>query len=164
MNDEFCKLLVDDDDRWHTDPDDPAVEWRYRVQADDMSAIDHINGADCWGRLAFAQNDRDTGYSRRPPDFGPHARIVERMHGGALWWNPTPEVWGTPKPWTTGIFDKDFADVKRLLDEGFCQARLSRRVKCPCCGEPGSQLDQYLGGIDPWPWGDGVEAEIKEKA
>lgn len=79
-----------------------------------------INDAECWGELSdWIFNDRDTGWSRRPDGFGPHARIIARDRRCTQWWQPLPDVWGTPKPWGPHTFDEDFATARRLYEEGF---------------------------------------------
>jgi hypothetical protein len=150
MNDDFIATLVDDDDRWHEDPDDPTVEWKYRVEGDDIPAMDHINDADCWGKLRWNRDNIDTGWSQRPDDFGPHSRILYRDSRQSLWWEPYE--WREDR--ATRDFESEFASVKQVMEDGFCMVALHRREKCPHCGGPERELVEYLGGIDVWPWAD----------
>ena len=137
--------LTDDGDTYDLDARLTLV---LRIEPDDTSAYDHINDADCWGKLEWARNDPYSGRSRRPDHFDGKARIVEHDSPHTLWWQPTPEVWGTPKPWN---FDADFAEVRRLLHDGFYQVGLKLRERVTDSWGHAHTVtvdQQWLGGID----------------
>lgn len=109
-----------------------------------------INDYECYGELSDWTRDGDYG-STRPDDFGPHARIIARDRGATRWWQPLPDVWGTPKPWGPHTFDDDWATARRLYEEGFAVVilELHELVK-DSTGREHDVLVDYaaLGGVD----------------
>ena len=144
MNDDLARDVVAHIDEWVTDPDQPGVQWKLDIERDPDTQLDNFES---YGAIAWVRNN-DYG-SRRPGWHtaganAPHARILDRHRDQTLWWWPLIDVWGTEKPYN---FDGDFAVAKRLYEDGFYGAMLTRRAKCPWC-EHSHEDSQYLGGID----------------
>src|SRR5436190_12045436 len=88
------------------------------IEVDDITAMEHINDADCWGQVEWAKVDSDTGYCTRPRHFTGAARklAINGWHmEGDVWWEPYREghkVYDDPET---------VADMRRLLGDGFRQ-------------------------------------------
>lgn len=144
--------LIDDlltaTDTWHPDPIDDDIQWKLTVENCDTDFFLEINDADCYGEVE--QTPYNDGYYERPWNFDGKARIVHKDRWGVIWWQPRPDIWGTPKPW--GNFDADFKVVKYLYENGWASAVLYKRTTLPCGHE--EETVSALGGIDVWPWDD----------
>ena len=151
-------LVNDGDIAYIVGLDEPVTQYvKLRVESDDISAFEHINDADCWGRLEWTADDHDywPTRSRRPNIDDPvdraHARIVQRDVHHHLWWWPTLSVWGTPRAEWARASDETFNEVQRLLEEGFYSVGLELHETLT--DSQGNTHDvivtqAWLGGID----------------
>jgi hypothetical protein len=109
-----------------------------------------INDYESYGQLSTWTRDGFCG-STRPRGFGPLARIICRDRGSTLWWQPTPELWGTPKPWDGPTFEADWIIAKTLFEDGFYQVGVSlhETVTDSLGGEHVVEVcSAWLGGVD----------------
>lgn len=109
-----------------------------------------INDYESYGQLSGWTRDSDWG-SRRPNGFGPLARIICRDRGSTMWWQPLPEVWGTPKPWDGPTFEADWIIAKALFEDGFAQVGVSlhETVTDSLGGEHHVEVrSAWIGGVD----------------
>jgi len=109
-----------------------------------------INDYESYGQLSPWTRDGSYG-STRPRGFGPLARIIARDRGSTLWWQPLPEVWGTPKPWDGSTFEADWIIAKALFEDGFAQVGLSlhETVTDSLGGDHEVEVrSAWIGGVD----------------
>jgi hypothetical protein len=119
---EALDALTDDGDTYEFEADDGRVfVIKLHTEHDPDSSI---NDYESYGQLSKWERDNDYG-SQRPHGFGPLARIIARDRGSTLWWQPLPEVWGTPKPWDGRTFEADWIIAKALFEDGFHQVGVS---------------------------------------
>ena len=116
--------LTDDGDEWWSD--DERHGYRLTIETDDVPAVDQINDCDCYGRVAWAEIDRDTGHYRRPDGFTGAARLL-RPNG----WHMDSPVWW--EPYREGHKVADGPDevraMTRLLSDGFQMVTVTKLAR-----------------------------------
>lgn len=118
------------------------------IEVDDITAMEHINDADCWGRVEWAKVDRDTGYCTRPRHFTGAARKLT-ING----WHMEGEVWWEPYREGHKVYDdpETIAYMRRLLGDGFRQVGVTlHEIVSDSLGHPHTVVvaSDWLCGID----------------
>lgn len=148
LTDDQRNHLVDDGDSLVvTAEGGKAYRLTVRYESDNDTTI---NDFETYGRVSAWTRDSDYG-SQRPHGFGPHARILDSGPGSTIWWEPLPELWGTPKPWTPETFESDWRLARTLWHDGFTMVGviLDEQVTDSLGGEHWVTIDQqWLGGCD----------------
>lgn len=142
-------LNADGDAMGFTGPDGGTYLVRLTVGGDPDASI---NDYESYGQLSpWTRNNGTHGYSQRPSGFGPHARIIGRDRGFTQWWQPLPEVWGTPKPWRPEMFEGDWKVAKRIYEDGFVLVGVSLHETVQDSWGNDHLVEvcsQWLGGVD----------------
>lgn len=133
---QIIDALTDHDDEWWND--DETDGYRLTIETDDRSAIDQINDCDCYGRVEWAQIDRNTGHYRRPDGFTGAARLL-RPNGwhidSPVWWEPYREghkVYASPD---------EVRQMTELVADGFRVVTLTKLHR----REP--RIEHYPSGV-----------------
>jgi hypothetical protein len=126
------------------------LRYRFKVEPDDISSMEYINGMDALGRVAWPVSNRYTGSEERPPDFtGAARKFGPTPYHDTIWWEPYREghkVYDSPE---------DVAFVRDLLDWGVVYISVVVTRTCECCDSQVGVLHETLGGIESPLCGDG---------
>ena len=113
----------------HLDRD--GITFTFKRVDDEISVMDHVNGCDAYGRLAWPERNRETGRSQRPSDFDGSARkfTATPMHD-EVWWMPYRDEGGK-------VYDDErtVRFMERLLDWGFVGYVVETSIECESCGQ-----------------------------
>jgi hypothetical protein len=130
--------------------------WQATSQSDDVSVLDEINGADCWGKVQFVEPDRNYWGkygTRRPHEFDGAAEILTDYQGTRYWWQPTLETWGISRARWHGDPDlrrQNRSQVLDLLNYGLYMVKVTAHRDCAACGTPEYQGSWAIGGLEPF--------------
>lgn len=148
---ELAEAIADltDDGDTHTLSDGRTL--RLGIRPDDVSPMEQINDADCWGRVAWGVRVPGERWERRPDGFDGAARKLADTRDGSVWWQPPgPEVIG-PVPWDAETLRAEGAKVAELIEDGFSlvSLRVIETVADSLGHEHSVELAAtYLGGVD----------------
>lgn len=145
---EALDALTEHDDSYEFEADDGReFVIKLHIEHDPDTSI---NDYESYGQLSSWTPNNDWG-SRRPRGFGPLARIICRDRHSTMWWQPTPELWGSDKPWDGPTFEADWIIAKTLFEDGFYQVGLSlhETVTDSLGGEHNVEVrSTWIGGVD----------------
>lgn len=129
---ELAAVLAQLDDDGDTVELDDGRTLRLRIETDDESPFDHINGCDAYGRVAWVERyrgDHYRGQATRPDGFTGRAVKLHVMGGDAFWWEPYYEGGAYTPPtsaeqaWMAELVTFGFKGVTLELRESVTDSR-----------------------------------------
>ncbi len=128
-----------------------GLRFTFTIEDDDRGTVDHVNDADCYGKLAWPRrnsyNDRDSrpdGFTGAARKFGPN-----QAHD-AIWWEPYRDEDGKVYNATD-----DIRFMEDLLIYGFVGLVVAVHRQCECCDQWVEVGCESLWGIESPMVGDG---------
>lgn len=129
------------------------------IEDDDTTGMDHINGHECYGKVAWpVRND----YTRegRPEGFTGAAMKLRTMYGDAYWWEPYREG---HKVYNDAANRQPVEDLMNGYGPYGVTVKVYDLATCQCCDhtETTERDRASLWGIDAFT--DGYKAEVIEE-
>lgn len=102
--------------------------------------MDEVGEGTCWGRVEWAEDRYRIGSTVRPEGMDGAARIIDRGHYRALWWQPPADIVRDP-----AMLASTERRLRAMFAEGLAVATVTVRDRS------GAEVDSYsLGALDPF--------------